>query len=192
MNARCEVYCISDGFWTAGRGKLCTRCFVSAIAYVGIPQVVTGQVDESSHPPAQYTSHNTPTNNLRDSNISNCADETPRTQLSTAGCPKTVADAIHLTSRIHVRSLTVCYHTSTTKKTPRTHTIWVSDTTAPKQTKTASIIISEVIVQATGTDTPHHTLLAYVSPTSERFGYTHSATKRLVMTFTSATFYLPS
>ena len=133
-----------------------------------------------------------PSDNLRDSNISNRADETPRTQLSTAGCPKTVADAIHPTSRIYVRSLTVCYHTSTTKKTPRTHTIWVSDTTAPKQTKTASIIISEVIVQATGTDTPHHTLLAYVSPTSERFGYTHSATKRLVMTFTSATFYLPS
>jgi len=31
-------------FWTAGRGKLCMPCFVSAVACVQIPQVVRGSV----------------------------------------------------------------------------------------------------------------------------------------------------
>ena len=104
---------------------------------------------------------------------------------------QTFANALHPSSGIYVRSLIICYHTSTPKKTPRALSIWVNDTCS--QNNNNDNVITKRSNSASNWNwhaLPHATCVRL--PTSERFGYTQGAKKWLVIIFPSATFYLLS
>jgi len=95
----------------------------------------TGQVEVSdcrSLPPAQCTSNSTPTNNLGDCNLA-----LTLTIRHIHSFPRPTDQAF--TDARYARNKSTCYHTSTSRNTPKAHTVWVSDTTALRTTTVIAI-----------------------------------------------------